>query len=164
MPRPGAAAARNRRRLPLAWLEARHGRAVGWLLNHRRIALAAAGALAVTAVVLTRVVGTGFLPEMDEGGFILDYWAPTGSALGETDRQVGVLEGILLADPDVQAFTRRTGSELGFAATAPNTGDFTVLLKPRARRAASVYQVMDRVRSRAEAEGAASMGTAKLRF
>jgi multidrug efflux pump subunit AcrB len=57
---------------------------------------------------------------MDEGGFILDYWAPTGGALSETDRQVGVLERILLADPDVQAFTRRTGSELGFAATAPN--------------------------------------------
>ena len=153
--RAGAAAPRNRRRLPLAWLEARHGRAVGWLLNHRRIALAAAGALAVTAVVLTRVIGTGFLPEMDEGGFILDYWATTGSALGETDRQVGVLEHILLADPDVQAFTRRTGSELGFAATAPNTGDFTVLLKPHARRSASVYQVMDRVRARAEVEAPA---------
>ena len=45
------------------------------------------------------MIGTGFLPEMDEGGFILDYWAPTGAALSETDRQVRVLEGILLADP-----------------------------------------------------------------
>jgi multidrug efflux pump subunit AcrB len=91
---------------------------------------------------------------MDEGGFILDYRAPSEGALTETDRQVKVLERILLSDPDIQAFTRRTGSELGFAATSPNTGDFTVLLKPRGQRA-SVYEVMDRVRAAAEAQAPA---------
>jgi multidrug efflux pump subunit AcrB len=65
------------------------------------------------------------------------------------------LEQILRADPDVQAFTRRTGSELGFAATAPNTGDFTVLLKPRGERDLSVYQVIDRIRGEAEARAPA---------
>ena len=153
--RPERAQSGPRRRLPLAGLETRYGRAVAWLLGHRRAALVAALVLAIAAVGLTRVIGTGFLPEMDEGGFILDYWAPTGAALGETDRQIGVLERILLHDPDVQAFTRRTGSELGFAATAPNRGDFTVLLKPRARRRASVYEVMDRVRAEAEAQAPA---------
>ena len=67
---------------------------------------------------------------MDEGGFILDYRTPPGSSLPETDRQMRVLEGILRSDPDIQAFTRRTGAELGFAATAQNSGDFTVLLNP----------------------------------
>ena len=86
---------------------------------------------------------------MDEGGFILDYRAPAGTALSETDRELQVIEKILRADPDVQAFTRRTGSELGFAATSPNTGDFTVLLKARDRRHSSVYEVMDRVRAAA---------------
>jgi multidrug efflux pump subunit AcrB len=111
--------------------------------------VAACAGLLALGLGLSRVIGTGFLPEMDEGGFILDYWAPTGAALSETDREVRVLEGILLADPAVQAFTRRTGSELGFAATSPNRGDFTVLLKPRGQRP-SVYQVMDRVRVAAE--------------
>jgi len=74
------------------------------------------------------------MPDMDEGGFILDYWTPTGSSLHDTDVLVGRVEGILRADPDVQSFTRRTGSELGFFATAPNTGDMTVLLKPRRDR------------------------------
>jgi CzcA family heavy metal efflux pump len=145
----------RRWRLPLEWLEARHGRAVAWLLDHPRAALAAAGALLLGTLALTRVIGTGFLPEMDEGGFILDYRAPTGTALAETDRQLGVLEQILRRDPDIAAFTRRTGSELGFAATAPNTGDFTVLLKPRAQRAASVYEVIDRVRAEAEVQAPA---------
>src|SRR4029077_2835318 len=78
-------AARRWWRLPLGGLEARYGRAVAWLLSHRPVALAAVATLLVGAVGLTRVMGTGFLPEMDEGGFILDYWAPTGGALSETD-------------------------------------------------------------------------------
>jgi CzcA family heavy metal efflux pump len=152
----GAAAPGHRRfRLSLASVSDRHRRVVAWLLRHRWVAFGSAAALAVAAFGLTRVTGTGFLPEMDEGGFILDYWAPTGAALSETNRQIGVLERILLHDPDVEAFTRRTGSELGFAATAPNRGDFTVLLKPRGRRSASVYQVIDRVRGAAEAEAPA---------
>jgi CzcA family heavy metal efflux pump len=141
-------------RLDLTGLEARYGRAIGWMLGHRRVAMAGGGGLLVLGLAVGRVIGTGFLPEMDEGGFILDYWVPTGAALSETDRQVKVLEGILLKDPAVQAFTRRTGSELGFAATSPNRGDFTVLLKPRRQRP-SVYAVMDRVRVEAESRAPA---------
>jgi CzcA family heavy metal efflux pump len=154
---PRAEPAPRRLRLPrlrLRALEARYARAVGWMLGHRPAALAAAAALLVLGVAMTRLIGTGFLPEMDEGGFILDYWAPAGAALSETDRQVRVLERILLADPAVQAFTRRTGSELGFAATSPNRGDFTVLLAPRGQRP-SVYDVMDRVRAQAEEQAPA---------
>ena len=68
-----------------------------------------------------------------------------------------VLERILLADPAVQAFTRRTGSELGFAATSPNRGDFTVLLKPRGIAAAGIRR-MDRVRRQAEEQAPAVRG------
>jgi CzcA family heavy metal efflux pump len=151
--RGGASANAARPHLPhvsLVPTEARYGRTVRWMLGHRPVALGGAAVLFIAALALTRVMGTGFLPEMDEGGFILDYRAPAGGALAETDRQMKILEGILRMDPDIQAFTRRTGSELGFAATAPNTGDFTVLLKPRGVRHASVYEVMDRVREQAE--------------
>jgi len=127
-------------------LERGYRRLMTLLLARRRLALAAAAVLAVGAWGLSRVVGTGFLPEMDEGGFILDYWAPTSSSLDETDRQVHLIEDILAKDPDIQAFSRRTGSELGFAATAPSRGDISVLLKPRGVRHADVYAVMSRVR------------------
>ncbi len=156
-PTPASGTAVRRRappRLSLDGLEQRYGRAIGWMLGHRGATLAAVAILLVGGLGLTRVIGTGFLPEMDEGGFILDYWAPPGAALSETDRQVHVLEHILLTDPAVEAFTRRTGSELGFAATSPNRGDFTVLLKPRGKRP-PVYDVMDRVRRQAEAQAPA---------
>jgi CzcA family heavy metal efflux pump len=130
----------------------RYEPALASLLSRRRLAFGLVAAIVAVMLVAARSVGTGFLPEMDEGGFILDYWTPTGSSLAETDRELNHLEAILRADPDVQAFTRRTGTELGFFATSPNRGDLTVQLKPRSERKSSVYVVMDRVRTRVESE------------
>jgi len=136
----------------LGMLLGRYEPALSAFLGRRRLALGVVLSVVALMAVAARGVGTGFLPEMDEGGFILDYWTPTGSSLAETDRELRHLEGILRADPDVQAFTRRTGSELGFFATSPNRGDMTVRLKPRSQRNASVYVVMDRIRTRVESD------------
>jgi CzcA family heavy metal efflux pump len=139
-------------RLSLAPVERVYARVLGSLLRRPPLAGVIALVLAASLLFLGRSIGTGFMPDMDEGGFILDYWAPTGSSLAETDAMVGRIEKILQADPDVQSFTRRTGSELGFFATSPNTGDMSVLLKPRGQRGSSVYEVMNRIRERAETE------------
>ena len=150
--RPGALDKPPRFRLSLAPVARLHERLLGRLLDRRAVALLlGAGALALL-LFLSRSIGTGFMPDMDEGGFILDYWTPTGTSLMETDQLMHRVEAILHEDPAVQSFTRRTGSELGFFATAPNTGDMSVLLKPRGERDASVYQVMNRVRERIEVE------------
>src|SRR6185369_1886737 len=79
-------------------------------------------------------VGTGFLPEADEGGFVIDYLSPAGSALEETNTILQGVEQILQQTPDIAAFTRRTGSELGLFATQQNKGDVLVRLKPRGER------------------------------
>lgn len=141
------------RRFPisLAPLERVYTRGVRWMLARPIMAVVVAGVMAISVVLIYRTVGTGFLPEMDEGGFILDYWTPTGTSLAETDRQLHVLERILKEDDAVQGFTRRTGIELGLFATAPNTGDMTVLLKPPGERP-SIYEVIDRLRGRIDEE------------
>jgi len=90
--------------------------------------------LAAAAGVLFMALGTGFLPEADEGGFVIDYLSPPGSALEATDRMLKPVEAILQQTPDVAAFTRRTGSELGLFATQQNKGDILVRLKPRGSR------------------------------
>ena len=132
--------------LRLARFEAGYEAAARWTQERRWVVALVAVAMAGTSVGIYRIMGTGFLPEMDEGGFILDYWMPTGASLAETDRQLGGVERILKADPAIAAFTRRTGAELGLFATAPNRGDMTILLKPRGGREATVFEVMDRVR------------------
>ena len=90
--------------------------------------------LGVTGVLLFNRVGTGFLPEADEGGFVIDYLSPAGSALEETNTILQGVEQILQKTPDIAAFTRRTGSELGLFATQQNKGDILVRLKPRGDR------------------------------
>jgi multidrug efflux pump subunit AcrB len=73
---------------------------------------------------------TGLMPAMDEGAFVADYWAPSGTPLAETEEKAKVIEEILSENPDVDAFVRRTGAELGLFATATNRGDIQVILRP----------------------------------
>jgi CzcA family heavy metal efflux pump len=117
-------------------------------LRHRWIMpLAAALAVGLTLFFYTRLE-TGFMPAMDEGAFVLDYWTPPGTSLAESDRLLRKIEGILQETPEVLTYSRRTGTELGFAMTEPNRGDFAVMLKPGRRR--NIEAVMDEVRDRVQ--------------
>jgi CzcA family heavy metal efflux pump len=128
-----------------------YGRLLSATVRHSRIAVAGAALLAVATIVLFMRVGTGFFPAADEGGFVLDYLTPEGSALAETDRQVRAIEKVISDTPEVAAYSRRTGSELGLFATAQNTGDLLVRLKPRAERHRSSDDIISDIRERAHA-------------
>jgi multidrug efflux pump subunit AcrB len=112
------------------------------------LAIGVAVLLAASTWVLFRSIGTGFLPPADEGGFVVDYLTPAGSALGETDRQVRAMERVIADTAEVAAYSRRTGSELGLFATAQNTGDILVRLKPRADRDLTSEEVIAALRPR----------------
>jgi multidrug efflux pump subunit AcrB len=73
---------------------------------------------------------TGLMPSMDEGAFVVDYLAPTGTPLERTEEMAREIEKILSMNPDVQAYVRRTGAELGLFATQTNRGDIQVVLRP----------------------------------
>lgn len=110
--------------------------------------VAAAPLLMALGVFIYFRVGTGFLPEMDEGAFILDYWTPGGTALSETDRQLHIVERILKETPEVESFSRRTGAEMGLFATEQNRGDISVRLKMRGERSRSIEEIISDVRAR----------------
>lgn len=129
-------------------LTPRYERILTQLLHRpRRIAVAAA-ALVVLGIVCWQLVGTGFLPEMDEGAFVLDYFTPGGTALDETNRQLQIAEHILAQTPEVWGTERRTGAELGLFATEQNSGDILVRLVPQRARDRDIFEVMDDVRDR----------------
>jgi CzcA family heavy metal efflux pump len=91
-------------------------------------------------------IGSGFMPTMDEGGFIIDYHASPGTALAETDRLLRQVEAILQKLPEVDTYSRRTGLGLGgVGLTEANEGDFFVRLKPLPRR--PIAAVMDAARA-----------------
>ena len=88
---------------------------------------------------------TNFLPHMDEGGFVIDYVAPWGTSLTETDRQLRQAEEIIRATPEVESYSRRTGARLALAIAEPNTGDYLVKLKNDRKR--STEEVISYLRS-----------------
>jgi multidrug efflux pump subunit AcrB len=114
-----------------------------WLVLVVAAPIVAAGALSY------RALGQGFLPSVDEGGFVLDYTAPPGMSLSETDRLVREVEDEIRATPDVDSYSRRTGLQLGGGLTEANTGDFFIHLKPHAQRR-DIDDVMSDVRKRVQ--------------
>ena len=124
-------------------------RLLGGIVRRPRVAVLVAALLAASTAALFYQVGTGFFPAADEGGFVLDYLTPAGSALAETDAQVRAIEKVVSDTPEVASYSRRTGSELGLFATAQNTGDILVRLKPRSARSRSSEDIISDVRERA---------------
>src|SRR5438445_1295801 len=103
-------------------------------LDNRWLVLVIIAGVLVGSYLVYRSLGSEFLPEFDESAFILDYWAPPGSSLTETDRLLHHVEELLLKTEEVESFSRRTGLELGLFVTEPNRGDFAVKLKPGHKR------------------------------
>jgi CzcA family heavy metal efflux pump len=92
---------------------------------------------------------TGFLPEMDEGSIVLDYKAPPGTSLEETNSILLEVEKIIVKIPEVATYSRRTGAQMGFFITEPNDGDYLIVLKDDRER--STEEVIDDIRKRIEA-------------
>ncbi len=121
-------------------------RAVRWALNHRAIALGAALGCVLLGAVLFMYMDTGFLPEMDEGGYVLDCVTPAGTSLDETNRVLQQIEQRIAKMPETDSFSRRTGAELGLFATEQNKSDILVKMKPRSARNRSTQDVMEDLR------------------
>jgi CzcA family heavy metal efflux pump len=92
---------------------------------------------------------TGFLPEMDEGSIVLDYWSPPGTSLDETNQILTEVEKIIVKIPEYASYSRRTGAQMGFFITEPNSGDILIQLKKD--RSRTTEEVMDDIRKKVEA-------------
>ena len=89
---------------------------------------------ALLAAWLGSTLGTGFLPEMDEGALIVDAAAPPGTALAETQKLIVGMEHEFAATPEIESYSGRIGNQLGFFITEPNRGDHVLVLKPHRKR------------------------------
>jgi CzcA family heavy metal efflux pump len=113
-----------------------YGNTLRFVLAHPLMLTAGCAALIVGSFFCYRALGSDLLPEMDEGGFILDYLTPAGSSLADTNAVLMGVEKMLAETPEVESTSRRTGLQLGLAAvTEANRGDFTVKLKRDRSRA-----------------------------
>jgi CzcA family heavy metal efflux pump len=123
-------------------------RMLSGLLRRRILIVPVIAAIIVAGYFLFVNLGSSFMPEMDEGAFILDYATPPGTSLDETNRMLLTVERIIMDLPELEAYSRRTGTELGFFITEPNTGDFLVKLKRKRDRSSD--EITDDLRKKIE--------------
>ena len=124
------------------WLRRAHGRLLRLLFVYPIVAAIAIIAMGGAGYLAYTRVGTGFLPRMDEGGFVLDYQTAPGTSLAETNRELSQVEVILKANPYVYTYSRRTGAGLGGDLVESYQGDFFVRLVAPSRRP-PIWTVMD---------------------
>ena len=93
---------------------------------------------------------TGFLPYMDEGSIVLDFNSPPGTSLEGTDKMLQEVDQILYNTPEVVAFSRRTGAQMGFFITEPNRGDY--LIKINRKKGETTEEVIEEIRTQVEAK------------
>jgi len=121
-----------------------HGWLLAGLFRRPLLLLLPATLLLGVGLVSYRNVQTGFLPNLDEGGFVLDYLTAPGTSLAETEREVGEIEAILRQDPAVASYSVRAGGGFGGDLAESNKGDFVIRLVPLSRRPI-VDEVMNRI-------------------
>jgi len=143
---------KNKKRSPgVSHLTSHHIKKQRWVsffIRHSYISFAIVATLIVAVILIYPNLQTGFLPEMDEGSIVLDYVSPPGTSLAETDRILQAVEKEIVKVPEVQAYSRRTGTQMGFFITEPNTGDYLIQLKKN--RSRSTEEVIADIRQRIE--------------
>ncbi|HYK56249.1 MAG TPA: efflux RND transporter permease subunit, partial [Flavisolibacter sp.] len=107
---------------------------VGYFIHKPYVSFALIAAMGISIWLILPQLETGFLPEMDEGSIVLDYKSPPGTSLEETDRMLQQAEKIIGKIPEVEAYSRRTGTQMGFFITEPNDGDYLIQLKKQRDR------------------------------
>ncbi len=121
---------------------------VRFFITHASISVVFLAVLIVSIILIYPNLETGFLPEMDEGSIVLDYNSPPGTSLEETDRLLRAIEKEIVKVPEVQAYSRRTGTQMGFFITEPSSGDYLIQLKKNRTR--STDDVIADIRQRIE--------------
>ena len=127
----------------------KHQNWVTYFIERPIISIVFCLALLLSIFIILPNLETGFLPEMDEGSIIFDYQSPPGTSLEETDRMMKEVEKIIIKTPEVEAYSRRTGTQMGFFITEPNRGDYLIQLKKD--RSKSSTEVIDEIRKKVEA-------------
>ena len=123
-------------------------RILRYLLEKKYFIIPLAVVILLVTYVLYNSIGNDFMPKMDEGTFVLDYLSPSGTSLNETNRMLENVEHILMSTPEVDSYSRRTGTQLGFFLTESNNGDFLVKLKKN--RSRDIEDVIAEVREKIE--------------
>jgi HAE1 family hydrophobic/amphiphilic exporter-1 len=127
----------------LGGVEAVYRRALGWVLAHRAITIAAAFAVLVLTVVLGKFLQFTFLPQQDMSMVKVTLELPSGTPLEETRLQLDDLARQVREVPGVRETFAVTG---GGGLEEVNKGDITVDIVPIHERSYGQQEFKDHLR------------------
>ena len=113
----------------------RYQRTLPWIMRHRPLVLGVFALMLVATVVMVKIVPTGFVPDEDQGFFIVVAQGPPGSSLQYTDKVMAQAEGIMLSQPEVTDVFSVSG--FSFTGVGANNGIAFARLKDWADRRGS---------------------------
>ena len=130
------------------WFNRTFERVTGGYVNWSRIfvrrAVLALGVIAIATVLtggLARVLPGGFVPDEDQGIFMINVQLPLGSSLQRTDAVLRQIEGILAQTEGVEACNAIGGLGMLTNSFSPEFGSFFCRLKPWEERKGKALHV-----------------------
>lgn len=123
-----------------------------WSLRHAWLATVLAIAIMIPALAGFSFVGKDFMPELDEGSWVISTVTPPETSLEENNRITNEIEQALLKNPNISEVIRRNGrSERAIGCVLPvNSGEILVNLKPRKELTKSTEDLLAEVRDQVE--------------
>jgi HAE1 family hydrophobic/amphiphilic exporter-1 len=117
----------------------------GFFARKLVISLLILGGIVAVTVMLGLKVPSGFVPEEDQGYFIISTLLPDAASLERTDGVTTKIEAILKKIPEIDLYTTVNGNNLLNNTVAPNAGTFFITLKPWEERHKTALQVVAEV-------------------
>jgi multidrug efflux pump subunit AcrB len=91
--------------------------------------------------LLFRKVPTGFIPDEDQGYFVVNIQTPDGASLERTTKVVNQVEKMILSTPGVADVLTFGGFSFVTSASDPNTASMFPILKPWSERKSKEVQI-----------------------
>jgi HAE1 family hydrophobic/amphiphilic exporter-1 len=117
-----------------------YARTLGWVMDHRRMALGFSLVILVGTWLLFHFVPKGFIPSEDTGRVIAGTESAEGTSFESMVEHQRAVAAIILKNENVEALTSNVGS--GGGASTTNQGRIIIRLKPRHDRQSSADQVI----------------------
>ena len=116
----------------MRYLHRVHRPALTWAIAHQRLTVGGSALLFVASLALFPLLGTEFIPRLDEGDIAIQAWRLPSVSMSESIASTTRIERILKRFREVEQVVSRTGSpEIATDVMGIELSDIFVMLKPK---------------------------------
>ncbi|MDS1029800.1 efflux RND transporter permease subunit [Bacillota bacterium LX-D] len=124
-----------------------YGHILGWALKHRVTVIGLTVVLLVLSIAATPLIGTEFIPSMDQGQMNISVEMPAGTKLEETGKVAADLEAVaqekLKDNIDLISSTVGSGQLSFLGSTSGNKADLQIKLVPQDQRTITTDEAVE---------------------